>query len=102
MSTHTLHLAVYDRAPSLDGVFLFSALGCARSAIPSALGELTPRAEMPLETVSLDRATSAKGVVGDEIHAFPWATQGPCMGIELLLREGIVIGALFGTTHTES
>ena len=55
---------------------------------------------MPLKTVSLERATAANGVIGDEIHAWPWATRGPCMGIKLLPHEGMVIGARFGTTHT--
>lgn len=101
MDRVVLRLATYDEPVDLTGLDMISVLSCARDALPGALGALAPTAAMPWSSVDRTRATAGNGLVADELHAWPWAVQGRSMGFELLIADGLVMGARFGTTHSD-
>ncbi len=101
MPTVLVRRAIYETRPDLTGVDLFSMLSRARRSIPEALGPLAEPSEMPTVAVPVGQATAANGIVAHELHAWPFAVQGPRMGLELLITDGLVMGARLGTTHTD-
>ncbi len=90
--------AVYDHRIDISGVDLISVLSRARDTLPTVLGPLASPTQMASVTLPAARITGGNGVVAHELHSWPLAVQGRRVGLELLITDGMVMGARFGTS----
>ena len=73
---HRVHYRQYDESFDLAGKDLFSLLDRPKSEVAALIGEMAPKASMPVIAMPAKSFVSMTGEIPDEVHEWPQARLG--------------------------